>query len=59
MTTIICMIINCMNVCSEVQYNADGTYKIISQKVIGTEKNCQKQQESNLPELPQIPALPN
>jgi len=58
-TTIICLIINCLNVCNEVEYKPDGTYKIISQRVVGVEKNCQKQENSKLPDLPNLPALPN
>jgi hypothetical protein len=52
------LVINCLNVCNEVEYKPDGTYKIISQKVVGIEKGCKAEEESgNLPPLPPLPEL--
>jgi hypothetical protein len=58
MTTIICLLINCLNVCNEIEYKPDGTYKIISQKVVRIEKNCKAEEvTAPLPPLPPLPKL--
>ncbi len=57
MITVICMLVNCFNVCTEVEYKEDGTYKIISQRVIGQEKNCKQESNKELPPLPPLPDL--
>ena len=57
-TTVICLVINCLNVCNEVEYKSDGTYKIISQRVVGVEKNCKAEDVADpLPPLPPLPKL--